>query len=148
MIDDVVVIPGSGLVVSLDADVEGIAAAWDELTTLEREVRSVKRTISDEITRRLDFEGRRQITVDGFKLETTAPEEREWDLPALQTLLLQLVSEGTISEKKADACIKWTPAVAWAEIKPLTTDPRCSARIAQTFKMVPANRYAKVTRAR
>lgn len=146
--EDVVVIPGTGMVVSLDADAEEIARAWDELIETERDVKSVKRVISDEITRRLDFEGRRQITIGDLRLETTAPEEREWDLPALQSLLLQLVSEGTISEKKADACLKWEPKPIWSELKPLTTDPRCSARMAQVFRMVPANRYAKVTRVR
>lgn len=149
MSDDIVVIPGTGTVLSLDeTDVERIAMAWDDLLSVERDVRTAKRTISDEITRRLDFEGRRQLTIDGVRLETTAPEERDWDYLALQQLLRQLVNEGTISEKKADACIKWEPKVVWAEIKPLTTDPRCSARMAQTFKMVPANRYAKVSRAR
>jgi hypothetical protein len=146
--EEMVILPGSGEVVALNAEPATIAAAWEELQTFERELRSVKRTISDEITRRLDFEGRRSlVSIDGVKFETTAPTEREWDMPALQQLLRQLVGEGTISEKKADACIKWEPKVSWSEIKPLTTDPRCSARMAQTFKEVPANRYAKVTRA-
>jgi hypothetical protein len=145
--EEMVILPGSGEVVALNAEPAEIAAAWEELQTLERDLRSVKRTISDEITRRLDFEGRRSLAIDGVKFETTAPTEREWDMPELQQLLRQLVGEGTISEKKADACIKWEPKVSWSEIKPLTTDPRCSARIAQTFKEVPAHRYAKVTRA-
>jgi hypothetical protein len=144
--EEIVVVPGSGLVVSLDADPQEIAAAWDEMTTLERELRSAKRTVSDEITRRLDFEGRRSLHIDGVKFETTAPTEREFDLPELQKLLLQLVNEGTISEAKADACIKWEPKPVWSEIKALTTDPRCAERIKQTFTEKPANRYAKVTR--
>ena len=145
--EEIVVLPGSGVVVALDAEPKEIAAAWDEMTTLERDLRSAKRTISDEITRRLDYEGRRSMSVDGVKFETTAPTEREFDLPELQNLLLILVSEGTISEKKADACIKWTPSAVWSEIKPLTTDPRCAKRLEQTFRIVPASRYAKVTRA-
>lgn len=143
-----VVIPGTGTVLALDAEPEQIARAWDELTEIERDVRSTKRTISDEITRRLDFEGRRQITLDGgIRLETTAPTERQFDLAELQTLLRVLVGEGTISEKKADACIKWEPKPVWSEIKPLTSDPRCAERVKQTFREVPANRYAKVSRA-
>jgi hypothetical protein len=144
---DAVVIPGSGLVVSLDADLDEIGTAWDDLTSTERELRSVKRTISDEITRRLDFEGRRQITVGHLRFETTAPEEREWDMVELQTLLRQLVGEGTISEQKAERCIRWEPKVVWSEVKALVGDPRCAKRMEQTFTMVPASRYAKVTRA-
>jgi hypothetical protein len=147
MSEDIVVLPGTGLVVSLDAEPAEIAQAWDELTSTERDLRSAKRTISDEITRRLDYEGRRQMSIDGFRFETTAPTEREWDLPELQKLLRQLVGEGTISEKKADACIKWEPKPVWSEIKTLLNDPRCAKRMEHTFSEVPANRYAKVTRA-
>jgi len=145
--EEIVIIPGSGLIVSLDADPKEIARAWEEMLSLERDLRSAKRTVSDEITRRLDFEGRRSMSVDGVKFETTAPTEREFDLPELQKLLRVLVGEGTISDKKADACIKWTPSAVWSEVKALTTDPRCAERIKQTFREVPANRYAKVTRA-
>jgi hypothetical protein len=110
------------------------------------ELRSDKRSLGDEITRRLDFEGRRSLTIDGWKFETTAPEEREIDVPALQAVLLDLVVEGTISQKKADACIEWVPKPVWAQIKPLTTDPRCQARINRTIRMRPATRYGKVKR--
>jgi hypothetical protein len=144
---DVVVIPGTGVAVSLDAEPAELAQAWDELSSFMREAQTAKREISDEVTRRLDHEGRRSLVVDGVKFETTAPTERQWDLPALQNLLLQLVSEGTISEKKADACIKWEPKPVWSELKTLVSDPRCSARMALMFEEVPANRYAKVTRA-
>lgn len=144
---DTVVIPGTGVVVSLDAEPAELAQAWDELVSFQVEAASAKREISDEITRRLDHEGRRSLVFEGVKFETNAPTEKQWDLPELQQLLLQLVSEGTISEKKADACIKWEPKPVWSELKTLLSDPRCSARMAHTFTEVPANRYAKVTRA-
>jgi hypothetical protein len=145
--DSAVVIPGTGVVVSLDAEPVALAEAWDDLGALGRDVQSAKREISDEVTRRLDHEGRRSLVVDGVKFETTAPTEKQWDLPGLQTLLRQLVGEGTISEGKADACVRWEPKPVWSELKTLLSDPRCSARMAQTFTEVPANRYAKVTRA-
>lgn len=142
-------IPGTGVVLSLDADPHDIALAWDDLVEFENDVRTAKREIQDEITRRLDFEGHRQVTLDGgIRFETTAPTEREFDMPELQKLLRVLVGEGTISEKKADACIKWEPKAVWSEIKTLTTDPRCAERVKQTFREVPARRYAKVTRVR
>lgn len=144
--EEMVVLP-TGEIIPLSGDPAVIAHAWDELTGIERDLKSTKRAIQDEITRRLDFEGRRQMTIDGYRFETTAPTDREWDLPELQTLLLQLVGEGTISEQKADRCIKWEPKVVWNEVKPLLSDPRCAKRMEQTFRVVPANRYAKVTRA-
>ena len=144
--NDTVVIPGTGMIVALDADALELAAAWDDLVDFQRDAQSAKREISDEIVRRLDHEGRRSMQIDGIKFEATPPTEKQWDLPELQKLLLQLVSEGTISEAKADRCLKWEPKPVWSELKTLLSDPRCSARMAYTFEEVPANRYAKVSR--
>jgi hypothetical protein len=93
-----------------------------------------------------DFEGRRSLEVDGWKFETTAPEERDIDVLGLQLVLTDLVREGTISQAKADRVITWTPKVVWAELKSLTTDPRCQARVNHTISMRPAARYGKVKR--
>jgi hypothetical protein len=134
------------LVELAQAPAEVIGRIAEDIDIRLDELRSDKRALSDEITRRLDFEGRRSLEVDGWRFETTAPEERDIDVPALQAVLLDLVVEGTISQKKADACIQWEPKPIWAQIKPLTTDPRCQARINHTISMKPATRYGKVKR--
>jgi hypothetical protein len=129
-----------------DAPVDVIGRIAEDIDIRLSELRSDKRAIGDEITRRLDFEGRRSLEIDGWKFETTAPEERQIDVPALQAVLLDLVTEGTISQKKADKIIAWEPKVVWAELKSLTTDPRCQNRINRTISMKPAVRYGKVKR--
>lgn len=142
-----VVIPGTGVVVSLDASPSDLAEAWEELTDFESQIRSTKREIGDEITRRLDHEGRRSLTVDGVTFETTAPTEKKWNLQRLNETLIELEKEGTISQKKALACIRWEPKAVWAELKTLLSDPRCQKRLEQCFEEIPATRYGKVKRA-
>jgi hypothetical protein len=129
-----------------NAPVEVIGQIAEDIDRRLDELRSDKRALSDEITRRLDFEGRRSLEIDGWKFETTAPEEREIDAAELQTVLAELVAEGTISVAKAERIITWTPKVVWAELKALTIDPRCAARVNHTISMRPASRYGKVKR--
>lgn len=146
MTEDILVIPGTGEVVSLDGDLQSFVGAWDQLKELERDLRVVKREISDEIARRLDHEGRRSLTVGDWKFTTTAPTEKVWNLAELQLTLTELKDEGTISADKAERCIKWEPKAAWLELKALLSDPRCKARIEHCFTEEPAARYAKVER--
>jgi hypothetical protein len=137
----------TGELVDLEqAPVDVIGQIAEDIDRRLEELRSDKRALGDEITRRLDFEGRRSLEIGHWRFETTAPEEREIDVPALQAVLLDLVVEGTISQKKADRVIAWTPKVVWTELKSLTTDPRCQARINRTISMKPATRYGKVKR--
>jgi hypothetical protein len=91
-------------------------------------------------------EGRRSIEIDGWRFEINAPTERQIDVPELQDVLSDLVAEGTISQAKADRVIVWEPKVVWSELKPLTTDPRCQARVNHTITDVPAARYGKAKR--
>lgn len=129
-----------------DAPAEVIGRIAEEIDIRLDELRSDKRALSDEITRRLDFEGRRSLEIDGWRFETTAPEAREVDAAELQDVLRELVAEGTISQAKADRVITWTPKVVWTELKSLTTDPRCQARVNHAIAMRPAARYGKVKR--
>lgn len=126
------------------ADVLG--KLFEEINQRVLDLRADKRELTDELARRLDFEGRRSIDVDGWHFEVTAPTERQIDVPELSSVLSDLVAEGTISQAKADKVITWEPKVAWAELKPLTTDPRCAARVAHTISEAPAARYAKARR--
>jgi hypothetical protein len=144
--EDLIVIPGTGEVVQLDGPLEAFVGAWDQLVTLEADLRSAKRTISDEVARRLDHEGRRSVDINGVRFETTAPSERSYDVDELRATLAELVTEGTISEAKAKRCIEYTPKVIWRELKTLTTDPRCAARIGHAISEVPATRYVKVSK--
>jgi hypothetical protein len=108
----------TGELVDLEqAPVDVIGQIAEDIDRRLEELRSDKRALGDEITRRLDFEGRRSLEIGHWRFETTAPEEREIDVPALQAVLLDLVVEGTISQKKADRVIAWTPKVVWTELK-------------------------------
>jgi hypothetical protein len=119
---------------------------FEEIDHRTAELRSDKRELSDELARRLDHEGRRSIEIDGWRFEINAPTERQIDVPELQDVLSDLVAEGTISQAKADRVIVWEPKVVWSELKPLTTDPRCQARVNHTITDVPAARYGKAKR--
>lgn len=146
MTDDVLIIPGTGEVITLNGDLETFVGAWHQLREMEADLRTVKREISDEIARRLDHEGRRSLAVGEWKFSTTAPTEKVWNLAELQATLAELEAEGTISDAKAERCIKWEPKAVWTELKALLSDPRCKARVEHCFSEEPAARYAKVER--
>lgn len=139
------VIPGTGEVVSLkDASLPALAAAVDQIAQNEADLKSAKRTLADEVAARLDVHGKRSAEVDGWRLEINAPTERQWDLDELRATLAELVAEGTITDEKAKACIKWEPKPVWSELKILTTDPRCKERINHALSEVQATRYVRV----
>lgn len=140
----VVVIPATGEALELAAPAHELARAWSDLEELDRDLKAAKREIADEVIRRLDHEGRRSMTIDGVKLEASAPTEKVWNLPELQGTLDELVNEGTISDEKAGRCIKWEPKPAWVELKTLLSDPRCKVRVEHCFTEVEVTRYAKV----
>jgi hypothetical protein len=138
-------VPITGEVVDLkEASLPALAATFDGLAQFELQIRSAKRELSDEVARRLDFFGRRSYEQDGWRLEVNAPTERDYDIDELRATLAELVAEGTISDEKAKAVIRWTPEVVWSELKPLTTDPRCAERINHTISVNSATRYARV----
>jgi hypothetical protein len=140
-----VTIPVTGEVVDLNGSLESFVDGWNQLEDLTSQIRSVKRELTDEIARRLDHEGRRSVEIDGVRFEITAPTEKEWNMPELGGTLAELVAEGTISQDKANACIKWEPKAVWRELKTLLSDPRCAARIGHCVTEKPAARYARVT---
>jgi hypothetical protein len=140
------VIPHTGETVDLNGPIDAFADAMEQLGQIETEIRTVKREISDEVARRLDHEGRRSIEIGDVKLTINAPTERKWDMPELLLLMAELVNEGTISQAKAERCIKMEPKPVWAELKTLLSDPRCQARLEHCYADEPANRYARVSR--
>jgi hypothetical protein len=140
------VLPHTGEVLNLKrASTDVLAIAFDGLKEAEADLKSLRSQLGDELTSRLDHEGRRSVTLDGWTVETTAPTVKEWDLDRLRSDLAELVEQGVISESKAKHCVKWEPKPVWNEIKTLLSDPRCS-RLNHAFKEVPAVRYARVKR--
>jgi hypothetical protein len=142
-----VVIPGTGEVVPLDAPLDLFVGAWEHMQELDADLKSARRALSDEIARRLDHEGRRSLAVGRVKFEVNAPTEKQWDLKELQETLAELLAEDTISQAKAESCIRWEPKAVWMELKTLLSDPRCAARIEHCYRDAPATRYAKVRHA-
>jgi hypothetical protein len=142
------IVPGTGEVVDLQTASEvQLAEVFDAVHDAEQQIRGQKRELVEEIARRLDRDGRRSLRIaPDLKLEVNGPTEREWDLTELRGTLAELVAEGTITERKAKACVKWEPRAVWNELRTLLSDPRCKARIEHCFTDKPASRYARVVR--
>ena len=142
---DTILHPTTGELVLLgEAELPKLSDLYDALAEEERRLKSLKRALSDEVAARLDHEGRRSMSFDDYKIEDTAPTQKEWDMDELRGTLAELVEEQTISMDKSLACVKYTPEPKWAEIKTLLSDPRCKARIEHCYREVPAPRYVKV----
>jgi hypothetical protein len=142
---ELVVIPVTGEALDVArASTADLARAFQTMVDLEKDFRSVKRTISDQVAERLDYIGKRSGDVDGVHVEVTAPTEKQWNIDELRGTLAELVAEGTIDEAKAIDCLRYKPEVVWAEVKTLLSDPRCKARIEHCFTEVGATRYLKV----
>lgn len=120
--------------------------ARDLLSDGEREIRSFKRQIDDEIVSRLDHEGRRQISFSDFKVTVNAPTEKVWDVDRLEATLDDLTAEGLISIDKAERCTKVKVEPVWRELKTLVSDPRVSEQISACFEEVPVQRYVRIGR--
>ncbi len=147
MTESFLTVPETGELIDLtSATSDALAIVFTEIADSEKELRAARQAIGDEITRRLDHEGRRSVTTEiGWKVETTAPTEKVWDLDRLRSDLAELVEQGVISDAKAKRCVKFEPKPVWKEIKTLLSDPRCS-RLNHAFTEEPAPRYARVTR--
>jgi hypothetical protein len=98
----------------------------------------------DELVERMDHEGVRTFHGDGFTIEVGKPTEREWNLDLLLETLDRLVSDGIISSRKAEKCVKIEQKVVAMEVRPLESDPRTQRQIAACYREVPARRSVKV----
>lgn len=146
-VTDLVRIPQTGELIDVKtATTDVLAEAHEDLRQAQSEVRSMARQIDDELIERMDYEGKRTYHGEGFTLEASAPVEREWDLDTLDVVLARLVREGTISQRKADACIRTKLEPNVRELKTLESDPRCTHAIRSCYTERPANRYLKVKR--
>lgn len=140
-------VPGTGELIDVArAPDELLAYAHDAIADVERDLKSDKRRLADELARRLDHEGRRSADAGAFHVEVNAPTERQWNVDELRGVLADLVAEGTISQAKAQACIKFEPKPVWMQLKPLLSDPRCKERIGHALTEAETTRYVKVRR--
>lgn len=145
----VAVHPRTGEAIDLHAAAtDDLLDCHDSFADLEREMREAKREVDDELVRRMDHEGRRSFTFTDFKIDVTAPTEKEWDVDRLISVLDDFVAAGLLSGSKADKCVQYTPKVAWKEVKTLLSDPRLKESIEACFTEAEASRYVKVTRRR
>jgi hypothetical protein len=144
---DMFVVPHTGEVLALkEVSLASIAEVVKQIADTEADLKSAKRTLADEVAGRLDIHGQRSAEIDGWRLEVNAPTDRQWDLDELRATLAELVAEGTITDAKAKACIRWDPKPVWAELKILLSDPRCKARVAHAMSEVETTRYVRVKR--
>jgi hypothetical protein len=146
-VTDLVQIPQTGELIDVkSATTDRLAEAHDEIKTYTAELRSFARAVDDELIERMDYDGKRTFHGEGFTLESTAPTQRDWDMDRLQIVLARLVREETISQRKADACIRTKLEPVLAELRTLEKDPRCTHAIRECYSEVAANRYVKVRR--
>jgi hypothetical protein len=131
------------------------AAATDELldchdafADLEREMKEARREVDDELTRRMDHEGRRSFTFDHFKVDVSPPVEKLWDVDKLLNTLDDLVEIKAISQVKAERCVRTKTEPVWRELKTLLSDPRTKDPLEACYDEVEASRYVKVSRRR
>lgn len=110
----------------------------------ERDLRSYRRAVDDELVERMDHEGVRTFKGDGFTIEVGKPTEREWNMDLLLETLDRLVSDGIISSRKAEKCVKVERRAVAREVRPLESDPRTQRQIAACFREVPATRGVRV----
>lgn len=140
-----VVHPETGELVDLKTTpTDTLADLHESFAAHERDLISYRRTVDDEIVERMDHEGVRTFKGDDFTIEVTKPTERAWNVDLLKETLDRLVSDGIISLRKAQACIKHEPKVVALEVRPLESDLRCKRQIAACFEEVPARRYVRV----
>ena len=128
------------------ATTDVLAVAHDELLVDERDVRAARRVVDDELIERLDHEGKRSVTLDGFRLSASPPLEKVWDMALLRLTLENFADEGIISRRKAEACVKLEPKPVLRELANLLSDPRTRERLEKCYREEPASRYLRVER--
>jgi hypothetical protein len=126
------------------AATDTLAELHDLIAGTERDLRSHRRTIDDEIVQRMDHEGVRTFHLGNFTIEVGKPTEREWNMDLLLETLDRLVSDGIISSRKASKCVKVERKVVAMEVRPLESDPRTRRQIAACYQEIPSHRSVRV----
>jgi hypothetical protein len=128
------------------APTDTLADLHDLIAGTERDLKSHRRTVDDELVTRMDHEGLRTYHGEGYTVETSKPTERQWDTALLMATLDRLVGDGILSARKAEKCIKTELKVVAMEVRPLESDPRTKRQIAACYSEVPAHRSVRVKR--
>jgi hypothetical protein len=144
---DVIPHPGTGEALDVKRQPTDLLSHFhDMLAERERDLRTHRRAVDDELVERMDHEGVRTFHGSDFTIEVSKPTERQWDIELLRETLDRLVRDGIISATKAQKCIRLEPKVAAMELRPLESDPRTQRQIAACFHEMPARRNVKVKR--
>ena len=142
-----VVVPSTGELLDLRLlTTSDIAEKIEFYAEVSDRIREFKRGASDELAHRLDFEGRSSADVGEWHIEASKATERDWDMDRLQTTLDDFVTAGTISQAKAQRCIRVKTEPVWGEVKRLLEDPRTAPEISLCFETRAAPRYVRVWR--
>jgi hypothetical protein len=139
--------PGTGEALDVKSQPTDLLSHFhDMLAERERDLRTHRRVVDEELVERMDHEGVRTFHAADFTIEVSKPTERDWDIALLQETLGRLVLDGIISASKAGKCVKHEPKVVAMEVRPLESDPRCQRQIKACYRDVPARRTVKVKR--
>lgn len=99
-------IPLSGEAVALDAPTADLAAFFDKLAEVKREVRQAEDLLKQELASRLDKDNRRKDMFGEYEVEVSAPNPTEFDVEHLERVLTVLVKEGKLSEEAARSALE------------------------------------------
>lgn len=119
---DVVVNPGTGSYVGLDAPAPELVRFMHEAKALAADVTNAAKEAERELIRRLDARQARTAELDGAKLETNKPVDDVYDAVALRQELEELVAAGTIARELVDELV--------VEPAPAPPAPRVDKRVA------------------
>lgn len=109
MTTDLVVVPGTGEAIALNAPSEALAQALDEVRELERELRVAKQAVGAELLRRMDTQAKWTMRTDNYEVRGESPAPRtEYDVEQLMEVLDGLVNEGLLSSTAASAATTTT----------------------------------------
>lgn len=139
--DTVIVIPGTGAVVELDAPTEALAGHIDDVNRLIEDLIEARRAVEGIVIGRLDAENARSDEAGPFKLTTNAPTEELYDVGKLTSELRTLVEAGKLSADLLGRVITYPP--------PSTPAPRVDKREVNKLKRsADADVLTAVARAR
>lgn len=107
MSTDLVPIPLTGEALDLNGPDGDLAAAFDQVRDLERQLAEARRVIGDELIRRMDRAASWTLRVGDFKVSAPSPEPKiEFDVESLRAVLADLVAEGVISSEAAAGALR------------------------------------------
>jgi hypothetical protein len=102
-----VIEPATGQVFSLDASEGNLAFALEEAREMERKLYAFRKKVGKELLARMDRQGEWTMRVDGFIVKGESPAPKvEWDGHDLALAIGDLVMQGKIDQKAAEAAVE------------------------------------------